>query len=177
VFNVAQCDGLDERIPKLDEPGKPFEPIAECERIAGNMPQSPTVTHGTVGAFYRAAHDLVSMPHRERFESSEAYYSTLFHELTHATGHKSRLDRPGIADVAAFGSKMYSKEELVAEMGAAFLCSRAGIENATIDQSASYINGWLTKLKSDNRLVVHAAAQAQRAADFILDVRVEPVVA
>lgn len=104
------------------------------------------------------------------FESSEGYYSTLFHELTHATGHVSRLNRKEVAEPNRFGSEPYSREELVAEMGSAFLCGHCEIENATINQSASYIQHWLERLKEDRKLVVHAAAQAQRACDFILNV-------
>ena len=169
VFNIAQCEGLESRVPKApDDRPRDFEPIAEAERIAATMPQAPVVRHGTVGAFYSRADDSVNMPSRERFESPEAYYATLFHELTHATGHPDRLNRPAIAEQTRFGSEAYSKEELVAEMGAAFLCGQARIENRTIQASASYIAGWLQKLRDDRRLVVYAAAQAQKAADFIL---------
>ncbi len=115
--------------------------------------------------------DLVNMPVPESFECAEAYYSTLFHELTHATGHPSRLARPGIEHVAPFGSPDYSREELVAEMGAAFLCGHCSIEAGTIENSAAYIGGWLRKLRDDRRLVVVAAAQGQKAADYILDRR------
>ena len=90
------------------------------------------------------------------------------HELTHATGHTSRLWRPTLVDMVAFGDCNYSKEELVAEMGAAFLCGVAGIENTTTTDSASYIQGWLRKLQDDTKLLIGAAAQAQRAADYIL---------
>jgi len=113
------------------------------------------------------------MPDRERFDSPESYYSTLFHELTHSTGHESRLNRKGISTVAGYGSQTYSKEELVAEMGASFLFGHAGIEADTIDNSASYIAGWLKRLRDDRRLVVHAAAQAQKAADYIRGVKFE----
>ena len=108
------------------------------------------------------------MPVRESFESAPEYYSTLFHEMTHSTGHKKRLDRKSLTDLCPFGSTNYSKEELVAEMGAAMLCGEADIDNATIDNSASYIAGWLKRLKEDHRLVVMAASQAQRAVDHIL---------
>ena len=109
------------------------------------------------------------MPAKEVFDNSEAYYSTLFHEFTHSTGHESRLNRPGITETHYFGDEIYSKEELIAEMGAAMLCGTIGIENKTIKNSASYIQSWLGKLKDDQKLVVHAAANAQKACDFILD--------
>ncbi len=89
--------------------------------------------------------------------------------MTHATGHESRLKRQVNTEAHRFGSGSYTREELVAETGAAFLCGHAGTVDATIDDSASYIDGWLKRLKDDKRLVVHAAANAQKAADFILD--------
>lgn len=94
----------------------------------------------------------------------EEYYSTLFHEMIHSTGHKDRLART----FGAFGDEKYSKEELIAEMGAAMLCGIAGIENNTIENSASYIKSWLSALKDDTRLIFHASAQAQKAVDYIL---------
>jgi antirestriction protein ArdC len=107
------------------------------------------------------------MPERASFDSSEEYYSTLFHEFTHSTGHKSRLNRPGIVETHLSGDELYSKEELLAEMGAAMLCGVIGIENKTIKNSASYSASWLSKLREDKKLIVHAAAAAQKAADFI----------
>jgi antirestriction protein ArdC len=105
---------------------------------------------------------------RERFERAESYYATLFHELVHATGHESRLNRVTLTEKAGFGSNPYCKEELIAEMGAAFLCGQAEIAERTIDNSAAYLNGWLDQLRSDKTLIVQAAAQAQKATDFIL---------
>ena len=107
------------------------------------------------------------MPEPGRFVALELYYSTLFHELTHATGHPNRLNRPTLVDMVAFGDTNYSKEELGTEMGAAFLRGAAGIENRTCDDSASYVQGWLRKLQDDTKLLVHATAQAQQAADGI----------
>src|SRR6185295_11583145 len=110
--------------------------------------------------------DFVGMPSAEQFRTSEDYYSVLFHELTHSTGHESRLNRKGVSgsdgEWSAFGSTPYAKEELVAEMGAAFLCGQAGIAERTLDNSAAYVASWLQRLKDDHRLVVHAAAQAQK---------------
>jgi len=108
------------------------------------------------------------MPVKQAFNTPADYYATLFHELTHATGHASRLARAGVTDLCPFGSTNYSKEELVAEMGAAYLCALTGIDNETIFSSAAYIQGWIAKLRSDVRLVVQAGAAAQRAADYIL---------
>lgn len=172
VFNVDQCEDLDmSKIPQVprDETTLDFEPIDVCDQIVSGMPNAPEIVHsGEARAYYRPAVDRVHMPNREKFLSVPEYYSTLFHELTHATGHASRLDRHDKQADAAFGSTDYSKEELVAEMGAAYLCGMAGIETATIENSAAYIHGWLTRLRDDRKLVVMAAGQAQKAADYIL---------
>jgi antirestriction protein ArdC len=108
------------------------------------------------------------MPRPESFESAEAYYRVLYHELIHSTGHSSRLDRKLDSPLLPFGSAAYSEEELVAEFGAAFLCGIAGIDGSQIDQSAAYIEGWLKRLRDDSLLVVFAAAQAQKAADYVV---------
>ena len=93
--------------------------------------------------------------------------------MIHSTGHKDRLNREGIEAFQGFGSKSYSKEELVAEMGAAMLCGHVGIENKTVDNSAAYIKSWLHKLKDDNTMVLKAAGKAQKAADHILGIKFE----
>jgi len=106
------------------------------------------------------------MPARSRFVDTPHYYSTLFHELVHSTGHESRLNRPFHA---RFGDELYTKEELLAEMGAAFLCAFAGIANEHTDRNTTaYLQNWIAKLEQDNRLLVHAAANAQKAVDSIL---------
>ena len=167
VFNVAQSDGIDD--PDAgDVPTRTFCPIEACERVVATMPDPPRRVFGEARAYYRPSEDLVNLPPAELFDSDEELYSTLFHELVHSTGHSKRLSRPSVTDAVLFGSHAYSKEELVAEMGAAFLCGHAGIETATLDNSAAYIASWLDKLKNDKCLVVHAAAAAQKAADHIL---------
>ena len=168
VFHVSQCDLPDGVVPAI--PDKPrVEPIAACESIVGSMPSRPEIKHnGCNRAYYRKGTDSVHMPDRSRFTSQPEYYSTLFHELTHATGHKSRLNRKTLTESDGFGGENYSREELVAEMGAAFMCGSAGIETRTIANSASYIASWLGALKEDKRLVVTAAAQAQKAVDYIM---------
>ncbi len=167
VFNTQQCDLPDGVVPAL--PDVPtVEPIAACEAIVQAMPNRPAISHnGGNRAYYRQGTDSVHMPNQTRFEHQEEYYSTLFHELTHATGHSSRLDRKTLTDYDGFGGDNYSREELVAEMGAAFLCGVAGTETQTLDNSGAYIASWLRALKEDKRLVVTAAAQAQKAADYI----------
>ena len=163
VFNAAQCDGLPDAPPVTVEvvTVKPAEIVAQ-------MPQPPVIKHGMVCAYYSPYDDCVGMPARERFESEETFFSTLFHELVHATGHESRLKRTTLAENNGFGSDPYCREELIAEMGAAFLCGHAEIIERTIDSSAAYIHGWLERIRQDKTLIVQAAAQAQKAADFIL---------
>lgn len=172
VFNVDQCEGILVAPPAPVDTSKPeVLPIDACESIVLAMPKRPTIEHMEARAYYRPSADIVNMPKRETFNGSEEYYSTLFHELTHSTGHKSRLDRKSMADLCAFGDTNYSKEELVAEMGAAFLCGMAGIENRTINNSAAYLASWIKVLKGDPKLIVQASAQAQKAADFILGIK------
>ena len=165
VFNVAQCDGL-----KTDERAMPVFINGTCrpDAIVANMPQPPPVKHGKKDAYYSPLEDCVGMPFWERFDTEEGYFATLFHELVHSTGHESRLKRSTLAESSGFGSDPYCKEELIAEMGAAFLCGQAEIGERTINNSAAYIKGWLSKLREDKTFIVQAAAQAQKAADFIL---------
>ncbi len=162
VFNLEQCEGI-----KSPEPVPAIHPIDQCERIVEQMPNRPKLEQDS-RACYRPSTDTVGMPARSGFHSAEEYYSTFFHELTHSTGHPSRAGREGITNHNPFGSEDYSKEELVAEMGAAMLCGVAGIASRTLDNSASYLQSWINRLRSDSRLIVSAASQAQKAADYIL---------
>jgi len=167
VFNLDQIEG----VAAQDAP-KPvnhdFVPVDAAQSIIDAMPNPPTITHGGVRAFYRSSEDLVTLPPQKLFEQPEEYYSTVFHELTHATGHEKRLNRRPSTEIRHFGDREYSQEELCAEMGSAYLCAEAGISQCVIENQAAYIDGWLRVLKSDSKMVVVAAAQAQRAADFIL---------
>jgi len=164
VFNVSQCTGL-KNIPPADNSA--FIQTLPAELVA-NMPQRPVIKHGMNMASYSPVSDVVNMPDRARFQSEDHYYATLFHELVHSTGHEKRLKRASIMERNGYGSDPYAKEELIAEMGGAFLCGHAGIVDQTINSSAAYIEGWLKALQQDKTLLVHAAAQAQKAADFIL---------
>ena len=171
VFNVQQGDlptRLQPFLQSKPESPDPQSQLAACEEILTHMPNRPTITHSDARAYYTPLHDTVNMPVCGLFPKVEHYYSVLFHELTHSTGHWQRLHRQTLTDLCPFGSTNYSKEELVAEMGAAFLCGVAGIANETVDNSAAYIQSWLTRLKNDTRLIILAAAQAQKAADYIL---------
>lgn len=168
VFNIEQTTL---EVPPIPEAEREFNVIEEAERIVAAMPHRPEIRHQQAKAFYSPSFDFINMPKQELFHFDAEYYSTLFHELGHSTGHASRLGRKGVTESSYFGSHEYSKEELVAEMAAAFLCAEAGIVQATIDNSAAYIGGWLKALKSkDNKaLVIQAASQAQKASDYILD--------
>jgi antirestriction protein ArdC len=167
VFNLEQTEGITAPVP--EESINDHQPLPLPEHIFKNMPQRPELKFGGNRAYYSPSLDYVQLPHLSTFDTPEEYYSTLFHEITHATGHQSRVGRKSILEPSYFGSHSYSKEELVAEMGAAFLSGYCGIENVTIENSAAYIQGWLKALKNDKTLLIHAAAQAQKAADFILN--------
>jgi antirestriction protein ArdC len=132
------------------------------------MPDCPEIQQGKQRASYNPLSDIISIPRFDSFDTAEEFYSTLYHEAIHSTGSAKRLNRFN-KDISHFGDCEYSKEELVAEMGAAFLCGFAGIENITINNSTAYIQGWLKALKDDKKLVIMAAAQAQKAADYILN--------
>ena len=172
VVNVDQCQGsgidrFREKHAVQGPPQKDNDPIAGCEQIVAGMPSPPAIRHGGNRACYWPGIDQISMPKRETFVSSEAFYSTLYHELVHSTGHPDRLNRKTLVAGAPFRSPIYSREELTAEMGAAFLCAQAGIGDPTIENSAAYLQGWLKYLSSDPKALLVAGAQAQKAADYV----------
>lgn len=169
VFNLEQIDGIE--APVEEQSINPFSPIEQAEMVIRDMPQRPKIMYGGDRACYSPSLDYIQLPPKEAFTSPEEFYSTAFHELTHASGHSSRLGRKGILEPSYFGSHEYSQEELVAEFGASMLCGFAGIEQQTVENSAAYIHGWLKVLKGDKKLAIVAAGQAQRAADFILNVQ------
>lgn len=173
VFNVnAQCEGVE--LPALPEPVdapefariEAAEAIAQAYRDAGG----PPVEHGGASAFYAPAADRVQLPERAAFNKAEEFYSVLFHELGHSTGHESRLGR---LKLATFGDHEYSREELCAEFCAAFLCGEAGIASKTVDNSAAYLQHWVKSLRDDPKALIVGAQQAQKAADWILGRRPE----
>jgi antirestriction protein ArdC len=170
VFNLEQCEGLKIRPSEPTENQPQAQPIDACERVIAAWMGKPTISHGGDCASYSKTLDCVQMPERTCFKSVEEYYSTLFHELTHSTGHPTRLNRSTLTDFERFGDHNYSREELVAEMGAAFLCGITGIENQTMNNSVAYLANWLEALTNDSRMVLVAASQAQKASDLILGV-------
>jgi len=164
VFNVAQCDIPN--LPALEVREAP-EPIEAAQDVLLNMPDPALIQWGAVQASYSVLSDEIRMPNRETFDSAEEVYSTLFHEVAHSTRHPRRLDRGG-SDLNHFGDDKYGREELVAEMSAALLCAETGIAQATMTNSEAYIAGWLRTIKGNPRDLLTAAAQAQRAVDYIL---------
>jgi len=170
VFNIAQCREIPEQmLPKPVSEQKEFDPILECEPVISLMPDCPPIQHKEQKAYYDVEKDLINMPKRKSFKTIEGYYQTLFHELVHSTGHTKRLNRKSITEMAEFTEELYSLEELIAELGACYLASSTGILQKQLSNSASYIKGWLSKLKDDKKFVVHAASFAQKAVDFILN--------
>ena len=169
VFNLEQTENIDYEKPNTDININEFNPIDTCDKIINSMPNSPNIEHKQQRAFYMPSKDIVNMPKKNSFNMPEEYYSTLFHELGHSTGHKSRLNRDQLHKNHMFGSQDYSKEELVAELTSCFLCGYADIEKKVIDNSASYIQSWLKKLKNDSNFILNSASLAQKAYDYILD--------
>jgi antirestriction protein ArdC len=169
VFSLDDIDGIP--APVQEATTREFSPIEAAQRIIANMPFCPEIKYSGVKAYYSPSLDYVNLPPANLFHSDEEFYSTAFHEICHASGHSSRLNRSTVTKTAHFGSSEYSKEELIAEMGASFLNATAGIIDTTLDNSAAYIKSWLSVLKSkDNKgLIIQAASQAQKAVDFILN--------
>jgi Antirestriction protein len=168
VFNLEQTEGIE--APKIAVRENADQPLEKAESIVRNAKLCP-IHHVGFSAAYLPDKDLIQIPPQKYFRSQEDYYSTLFHEMTHATGHKSRLDREGITEATRFGSERYSKEELVAELGAAFLSNEVGILNQVrFENSAAYLGSWIQKLQNDPRMIVSAASHAQRSTDFVLGI-------
>jgi antirestriction protein ArdC len=172
VFNVDQTEGIE--FPEIASLLKSeHECIEACEQVVTGMPNPPRLITNGSQAFYSPVSDTVVVPSLQSFNHAEGYYNTLFHELAHSTGHQNRLNRKELVDTDGFGKANYAKEELTAEMTAAFLCAITGIQQTTITNSVAYIQNWLKALRNDKTLVIKAAAQAQRASDYILNVTYE----
>lgn len=182
VFNVEQCDDLE--LPKkfrLPEPGEDEGDDAEettieiDERAEGVLStyldrEGLKIQQGGDRACYSPSGDWIRMPEREGFDGMSEYYSTAFHECGHSTGHSKRLNRDSLTKTDMFGSHTYSREELVAEFCAAFLCGVTGVAiQASTENSASYLKVWAGKLRDDPKMLINAAAAAQKAADYVLD--------
>jgi antirestriction protein ArdC len=164
VFNAEQIDGLPAHfyatVPPLNQDNKPLDAVERF--FAGTK---ITIQHGGNRACYSPARDIVQMPELKAFRDGESYYATLAHEMTHATQHETRLNRD--LGRKRFADAGYAMEELVAEIGAAFLCADLGITPETRDDHAAYIASWLKVLKDDKRAIFTAASHAQKAADYL----------
>jgi len=165
VFNLDQQDGIELTTPETH--GSEFEDLHHVETFIANCDVS--LAHGTDGAYYIPSRDTVCMPDKVSFLSESHYYATLLHEMTHWTGHKSRLDRD--LQKGKFGDHHYAMEELTAELGAAFLCQGLGVEGDL--RHADYIGSWLKVLKADNSAIFKASALAQKAVDYLDGLQVE----
>jgi antirestriction protein ArdC len=167
VFNLDQCEGIPE--PPKQETNNIFTPIEKAQAIIDNMPLRPEILHGGNSASYSVHWDRIKMPEKHTFTSSEEYFCCAYHEMSHASGHEKRLNRKSLTEITGFGSHEYSKEELIAEMSAAFLCAYAGIEQVTLGNSAAYIAGWFKALKNDKTMLVMASSMGQKSADYIIN--------
>lgn len=169
VFNLEQTDDvkLPKRVVEWQAAGVTFEheKVESAEAVVATyLAGGPQLRHGGGRAFYNVLADVITVPAREAFPKVDEYYSTMFHEIGHSTGHPDRLNRKFGAE---FGCDDYGREELVAEMTSAFLQAETGIESA-MDNSAAYLAGWVTSIKEDPKAVVVAAGAAQRAVDLVL---------
>jgi antirestriction protein ArdC len=168
VFNVDQTEGITP--PAIATSQNTAQPLERAAAMVDSAKLCP-VHHGGFAAYYSPQDDVIRMPTPPTFHRQEDYYHSLYHEMTHAVGHSSRLSREGITQQAKFGSERYSKEELIAELGAAFLSNEAGIlDRVRFENSAAYLASWIAKLENDPRMIVSAASQAQRSTDFIMGI-------
>ena len=171
VFHLNQIEGISPRWTASVPPVSDLQPDATADAIIRDYKDRSGITLQITQsdrAFYQPSTDTVVVPQLSQYRRQEEYYSTAFHELVHSTGHKSRLAR--ICDIASFGSDEYSREELVAELGSAYLVNHCGLESEdSFRNSAGYIQGWLKALKDDKKLIVSAAGAAEKAVNLILD--------
>jgi len=168
VFNIEQTEGIKfskEELAKLEELRK--SEVIEAEEIITKYSDKPKTLFNYSLACYSPTQDTVMMPDKAKFNTTEHFYATLFHEYAHSTGHANRLNRKGIANFDAFASEQYSEEELIAEFTSAFLCNYAGIDN-TLENSTAYIQGWMKAFKNNPEMIISCANKAQKAVDYIL---------
>lgn len=164
VFNVDQCDNLPDRVrigPEVGQANPDNREAAADEFIGATFAD---FREGAGRPCYVPSQDFITVPSWQDFHSCPDYYHATFHELVHWTGHKTRLDR----DLRGrFGDEAYAAEELIAELGAAFLCAEFGFDNSTVDNHAAYVENWLKVLKSDKRAIFTAASKASKAVDYM----------
>ena len=169
VFHISQVEGVEPKSIDLNE----LQPIEEAERIKTEYMKREHIKileKATDKAFYSPSLDYIQVPCKEQYQNIEEFYSTLFHEMTHSTGHKNRLDREDVKDCMYFGSENYSKEELCAELGSAFLINKLGIAlSKSFTNSTAYIQSWLRVLKNDKKFIISASSRAEKAVKYILN--------
>lgn len=170
VFHISQVDGVE---PKEQLKISDLEPIEEAEKIKTeymNREHLKIFEKVTNDAFYLPIQDYIQVPCKEQYQDIEEFYSTLFHEMIHSTGHKNRLNRPDMQGIVRYGSEKYSKEELTAELGSAMIINILGIETEkSFKNSSGYIQDWLQVLKNDNKFIVSASSKAEKAVKYILN--------
>ena len=163
VFNIAQIDGLKADLEPVAP--KPRHQDARQDDVEAFLASTGAdIRHGEARAYYTTGGDYIMLPAFESFQGASSYYATAFHELTHWTGAEHRLNR---TFGKRFGDSAYAAEELVAELGSAFICAEFGLDNDTIDNSAAYLEHWMQALKKDERLFVAAASAASKAVEFM----------
>lgn len=166
VFHISDVEGVE----PLKIPEYIHQPIEKADEVIQSYIERVGIRYFEIqsdNASYSPVTDTVKVPKRSQFKDLGEFYSTVFHELTHSTGHSSRLNR--FKPDTHFGDQVYSKEELVAEIGSAAMMNILGIESKnTFDNSARYVNGWLNSLKNDKRLIVSAAGKAEKAVKLML---------
>lgn len=172
-FNVFHISQVDEVEPKEQLKISDLEPIEEAEKIKTeymNREHLKIFEKVTNDAFYLPIQDYIQVPCKEQYQDIEEFYSTLFHEMIHSTGHKNRLNRPDMQGIVRYGSEKYSKEELTAELGSAMIINILGIETEkSFKNSSGYIQDWLQVLKNDNKFIVSASSKAEKAVKYILN--------
>lgn len=178
VFNIlTQCEGIEPKHnwTKDEAANQEHDAIEEAEAIITRYTTSKDapkfqIKKGSDRAYYSPLEDLVVIPDKSQYDVIEEYYGTAFHELTHSTMKASRCDRKAENKHAAFGSKEYSKEELVAELGSCFLANTAGLDSEkAFENSVAYLQGWIKPLKNDPKMIIQASAAAEKAAEYILN--------
>ena len=167
VFNIDQTEDIDLNSLGIDQ--KINDPISACEDLLHRFKDKPSIHFRNSQPCYIPSLDKIQMPDLNAYESNAEFYGTLFHEIVHSAGHPKRLNREGLKSNASFGSKTYSFEELIAEIGACFLRTKCGIESNSLDNSVAYINSWIKVLENDNTFIFKAASEAQKAFNFILN--------
>ncbi|WP_028991440.1 ArdC family protein [Thermoanaerobacter thermocopriae] len=169
VFHLSDIEGIPSKLKKTEH-----NPIEEAEKILEGYKNAPVISHNDPNAaYYITEKDIINVPEKGFFQNVYEYYSTLFHEIIHSTGHPKRLKRFKENEKDIFGSNSYSIEELVAEIGAAMLCEYAGIAEKTMKNNTAYIQAWLKQLQNNKNWIFTAAGKAQKAVDYVLGIKSE----